>query len=119
MRWICLLLAAALGTAAPPAQPQAGRSCFWPSEVTGFSSSAPNRALVHIGTRETWELTLSPGCAGVDWAMNIGIKARGGQRICPGRHADLVIPDPGGRSAQSCLVRGIRKLSPAEAAAAR
>lgn len=121
---ICLLLPAMLSAAsfgaapAAPVYPPAERTCFWVSEVTGFSAAGADRALVRIGTRATWELTLSPGCPDVDWAMRIGIRSRAGERICPGRHANLIVPNASGSGTQSCHVRSIRKLSADEAAAA-
>lgn len=102
--------------AAAAAQP---RECFWASEVTGFSNAGPDRALVHISRRETWELGLSPGCPDVDGAMKIGIVSRGSQRICSGRDAELLVPNVSGHGAQRCLVRNVRLLSPEEADAAR
>jgi len=121
MRWSCLLLPV-LFTAASPAlsgPKQSGRTCFWPSEVTSFSSSgAPDRALVHISRRETWELTLARGCPNVDWAQRIAIRPRGGDRVCVGRPAELIVPTASGRSGQSCRVTNVRLLSPEEAAAA-
>ncbi|MGK6354802.1 DUF6491 family protein [Sphingomonas sp. DT-207] len=124
MRTIWLLLAALApaGCAAPPTAntaPQSGRSCFWGSQVSGFSDAGADKALVRIGTRETWELTLSGGCPDVDWAMRIGIRSRGGDRICTGVDAELLVPGASGSGFQRCLVRGVRKLSPEEAAAAR
>ena len=95
------------------------RQCFWASQVTGFTDAGADRALVSIGTRETWELTLSPGCPDVDWAMRIGIVSRGGERICTGAPAQLLVPTASERGAQRCLVRNVRKLPPDEAAAAR
>lgn len=91
---------------------QTDRECFWSSQVSGFSSAGPDRALVRIGTRERWELTLSPGCPDIDWAMQIGIRARGGSRICSGRNAELLVPNASGSGMQRCLVRDIRKLPP-------
>lgn len=93
--------------------------CFWGSQVTGFSDAGPDRAILNIGRQASWELTLAAGCPHVDWALNIGIRARGGDRICTGRPAELLIPDASGRDYRRCLVRSVRKLSPAEAAAAR
>ena len=127
MRRFLLLLPIllAVGACAAPAERSAEsagagpRQCFWASQVTGFSDSGPDRALISIGTRETWELTLSPGCPDVDWAMRIGIVSRGGERICSGAPAQLLVPDASGRGAQRCLVRNVRKLPPDEAAAAR
>ena len=95
------------------------RDCFWASQVTGFSDAGPERALVRVGTRDVWELTLSPGCPDVDWAMRIGIRSRTGERICPGRPAELLIPEASGSGLRSCLVRQVRKLTPEGAAAAR
>lgn len=120
-----LLLPVLLSGAACTLPPEAGtaaqdrRECFWASGVTGFNDAGPDRALVNIGGRETWELTLSPGCPDIDWAMTIGIRSRGTQRICSGTDAELLIPSASGRSAQRCLVRTVRKLSPEEAAVAR
>jgi hypothetical protein len=120
MHRIHLLLPAMLASAActvqPPANaaPQTGQACFWPSQVSGFSDAGPDRALVRIGTRETWELTLSPGCPDIDWAMKIGIKSRSGERICSGRPAELLVPDASGSGFRSCLVRSVRRLPPGE-----
>jgi hypothetical protein len=122
MRQFCVLLTAMLATAAAPAPaaaPQAPRQCFWASEVSGFSDAGPSRALVRVGARETWELTLAAGCPHVDWAMRIGIRSRTGERICPGRPAELLVPNASESGFQRCLVSGIRKLTPSEARAAR
>jgi hypothetical protein len=96
---------------------KSARACFWSSEVTGFTDAGPDRAILNIGARESWELTLSPGCPDVDWALRISVRARGGERICTGRPVELLVPEPGGRS-RACLVRSVRLLSGEEAAAA-
>lgn len=109
------------GTTGSPtaATSQAARQCFWASSVSGFSDAGQDRALVRIGTQEMWELTLAPGCPDVDWAMKIAIVSRGGERICTDRPAELIVPSASGSSSARCLVRSVRKLSPAEAAVAR
>jgi hypothetical protein len=120
---VCVLVAIAplAACAAAPgttAAPQGSRACFWASEVTSFSDAGPDRALLKVGRRETWELTLSPGCPDVDWAMRIGIRSRGGERICTGANAELLMPDASGSGMRRCLVRDVRKLAsgaPAEA----
>ena len=119
MHRLCLLLSAVAGTAAlsgPAAStPQrAERQCFWASEVSGFSDAGPDRALVRIGQHEMWELTLSPGCPDLNWAMKIGIRSRGGEHICRGRRAELLVPNASETGFQRCLVRSIRKLAPEE-----
>lgn len=98
---------------------QIAAQCFWASSISGFSDAGPDKALVRIGAQEMWELTLSPGCPDVNWAMKIGIVSRGSQRICTGRPAELIVPSASGSSSQRCLVSNVRKLSPQEAAAAR
>lgn len=98
---------------------QAAGECFFASSVTGFSEAGPDKAIVNVGSRESWELTLSGGCPDVDYAMNIGIVSRGSERICSGRPAELIVPSASGASSSRCLVRSVRKLSPAEADAAR
>jgi hypothetical protein len=124
MHRICLLPLALLAATActpnpsiPP--PQSDRECFWGSQVTGFGDAGPDRAILNIGQRESWELTLAPGCPDVNWALNIGVRSRGGDRICPGRPADLFVPNASGSGFRRCLVQNVRKLSPEEAAAAR
>ena len=117
MRRICVLagFVALTACAAAPktaAVPQSPRDCFWASQVTSFSDAGPDRALLKIGQRETWELALSPGCPDVDWAMRIGIRSRGGERICSGANAELLVPDVSGSGVQRCLVRDVRKLAP-------
>ena len=118
---LCLGAAACSSTSTAPNSrtAQAAPQCFYASQVTGFSDNGPGRALMNIGARETWELELSPGCSNVNWAMKIGIVSRGSERICSGRPAELIIPSASGHLSQRCLVRNIRKLSPAETAAAR
>jgi hypothetical protein len=103
-------LVACTGAPAPTGASLGQRTCFWASEVTGFSDAGPDRALVRIARRETWELTLAPGCPDVDWAMRIGIQSRGGDRICTGANAELLVPNASGSSVQRCLVRNVRKL---------
>ncbi|MCX8474546.1 MAG: DUF6491 family protein [Sphingomonas sp.] len=124
MHRICLLPPALLAaTACTPSPsitpPQPDRACFWGSQVTGFSDAGPDRAILNIGQRESWELTVAPGCPDVNWALDIGIRARGGERICPGRPADLFVPNASGSGFRRCLVQNVRRLSPEEAAAAR
>jgi len=107
-------------SAEPPAAGVAGaQQCFWNSQVTGFSDAGPDRAIVNIGSRESWELELSPGCPDVDYAQRIALVARGGSRICSGSNVELVVPDTSRTSARRCLVRSVRKLSAEEAAAVR
>lgn len=105
-----LALGACTASSSTQAPRQSARQCFWPSEVSGFSDAGPSRALVRVGSREMWELTVSPGCPDVNWALRVGIRARAGERICPGRPAELLIPEASGNGFRRCLVRDVRKL---------
>lgn len=102
------VLAALPACAGAPAA-NADRSCFWASQASGFRPDGQDRALVRTGSRQ-WELTLAPGCPDIDWALAIGIGGRGGDRICPGRPAELILPEASGSGARRCLVRAIRPL---------
>ncbi|VXC85305.1 DUF6491 family protein [Sphingomonas sp. AX6] len=114
-----LALLAACTSELPAAGVAGAQQCFWNSQVTGFSDAGADRAIVNIGSRESWELELSPGCPDVDYAQRIGIVSRGGSRICTGANVELVVPDASGSNTRRCLVRGVRQLSPEEAAAVR
>lgn len=114
-----LLLAACNAQAVETAAGEAGRQCFWASQVTGFSDAGPDRAIVNIGVRESWEMELSPGCPDVNWALDLGIRSRGSERICSGRDAELLVPEASQRGARRCIVRNIRLLTPDEARAVR
>jgi len=114
---LILPLALALGACAAEAPERAGAAreeCFWPSQVSGFGDAGPDRAVVRIGTREMWQLQLAPGCPDIDWALRIGIESRGGERICTGRPAQLLVPDIDGTDLRRCLVTDVRRLSPDE-----
>ncbi len=115
MMFLPLLASSSLALAAE----DGGRACFWGSQVSGFSDAGPDRAVLNIGQRESWELTLAPGCPDVDWAMKIGISSRTGDRICSDRPAELLVPNASGTGFQRCLVQKVRKLTPEEAEAVR
>lgn len=126
MRMFVLLSAALLAssctdqgvnTATSPAA-TGTRECFFGSQVSGFKDDGQDRMMVRIGFRQAYQLTLAAGCPPVNLATSIGIVARGGDRICTGRPAELVVPRASATGSQRCLVTDIRKLSDAELATA-
>lgn len=94
------------------------RECFFGSQISGFKDDGQDRVLVRLGFREAYALTLAAGCPPVNLATSIGIVSRGGDRICIGRPAELVVPRASGSGSQRCLVSNIRKLSDTELATA-
>ncbi|MGF7148407.1 hypothetical protein FHS96_002035 [Sphingomonas zeicaulis] len=120
--WILMATAAAIsacGTAqAPVATARSGQQCFYPSQIGGFQPAGDDRAIVRVGFRQAWELSLSPGCPSVDWATSIILRPRGGERVCPGRPVDMLVPEASGRDYRRCLVNDVRRLSSEEMAQA-
>lgn len=119
--WI-LMAAAIAASACSAAQAPIGAAhpseCFYPSQIGGFQPAGDDRAIVRVGFRQAWVLTLSPGCPSVDWATSIILRPRGGERVCPGRPVDMLVPEAGGRDYRRCLVNDVRRLSPEEMAKA-
>lgn len=120
--WILMAAAVAMSACgaaqAPVADARSAPECFYPSQVGGFQPAGDDRAIVRVGFRQAWELTLSPGCPSIDWATSIVLRPRGGERICPGRPVDMLVPEASGREYRRCLVNDVRRLSDAEARAA-
>lgn len=122
-----LLVVAALGetsgtvAAQPPAgaaaQPPAGRSCFWTRNIRGFRSVDNRTVFVRVSGSDIFALELFSPCQGVDWAHNVGLRARGSNSICTGRAnwVNLYVRRPGG-GRQRCSVSNVRKLSADEIA---
>ena len=52
-------------------------------------------------------------CPDMDWAQKLAVVSRSGSSVCRGTDATIISPGPLGE--QRCLVRAVRKLSPAEA----
>lgn len=109
------------GCASTP--PQAGaeaaartpRQCFWASNVNGFNSVDRDTIRVTAGVNDVFELDVSgAGCFDVDWATAIGLRSRGGDRICSGYDAEIVYRSPNGLGPQRCFVTDVRRVSEAQ-----
>ncbi|WP_347302719.1 DUF6491 family protein [Croceibacterium sp. TMG7-5b_MA50] len=90
------------------------QECFFSSQVDGFADAGPDKVLVRLGFRQAYELTLRPGCPNASYATAIGLVSRGGDRVCTGRPAQLLVPRASGTGAERCLVSDIRALPQAE-----
>lgn len=117
------LLAFGAGAVAASASPEhdhhassgeSGRKCFFPSQVSGFSSAGRDQIYVHTGPRDIYLFrTLGP-CPDLDFSERIGFDQRGGGTICRGIDVDLIVPSTIGP--RRCSVAMIRKLAPGEKA---
>jgi hypothetical protein len=111
--------ALALGAASSHAatQPAPGRQCFYARDVDGFAAADDHGTVyIRVGVNDVYALKLLGTCPDVDWTLKLGLASRGGDFICSGLDAELVVPGaPLGP--QRCPVSELHKLSPAEVAA--
>jgi hypothetical protein len=116
---LLLPLLVGCSTPSPRADAQAPRrDCFLASNVTGFSDATQKNVNVSTGPNELFQLEVFGTCNDLNWTEVIGLRATGGSPwICTGETADVVVPSPIGP--QRCSVRAIRRLTEAEARAAR
>ena len=115
-----LAISACAPTVADPAGPAAtqasqGRECFFTRNVNGFSAPDDDTLYVRVGVNDVYEMQMFARCPDMDWANRLAIVSRSGSTICRGTDATIISPGPLGE--QRCLVRSVRKLSEAEAAA--
>lgn len=105
-------------TSGPRSADQQGRQCFLVSQVNGFTPIDRDTVDVRVSTREVFRLELIGACQDIDWALRVGIRARGGGAwVCQGLDAEIVAPGPLGP--QVCQVSSIRRLTDEEIEAAR
>ena len=83
--------------------------------MNGFASSDDRYVQVRVGVKDVYQFEMFGHCTDVDWAQKIAIVSRGGNHICEGFDAEVIIGSPIGP--QRCLVRDIHKLTPEEVAA--
>jgi len=95
-----------------------GRQCFFPSQVTGFTSAGRGQIHVHTGPRQVFLFETMGPCPDLDFSESLGFDHRGSSMICSGLDVTLVIPSPT-VGPRRCPVRMIRKLTEEEVAAMR
>jgi len=116
-------MAAACSTQTPPPGGVAGADrgqCFLPSQVTGFHAVDDDTVQVFVGANDVYTLDLAGPCPNVDWSLQVGIRSTGGgDWVCGGLDAELLVPDVSGQGTNRCMVTNIQKLDPDAARAAR
>jgi hypothetical protein len=100
-----------------PGAQSAGRQCFLPRQVNGFTPLGNDRILVDAGPRRLFELEIVGTCREIDFSNRIGIRSRGGSWVCDGLDAELLVPRPSGLD--RCAVTDVRRLSEEEVQAYR
>lgn len=100
--------------AATASAPQA-RECFFTRSVNGFSAPDDETLYVRVGVRDVYQLQMFAPCPDMDWAQRLAIVSNSGSSVCRGTDATIISPGPLGE--QRCMVRAVRKLTPAEAEA--
>lgn len=109
-----LTAAGASAVASPDAAPSGGRSCFFANQVNGWRSERNEKTVyLEVGVNDVYKAELFSRCHGIDDAMQIGVKTRGGgSSVCDGMDVDLIVASPIGP--QTCAVTRLTKLSPEE-----
>ncbi|HEY8573134.1 DUF6491 family protein [Phenylobacterium sp.] len=99
----------------PPAKAKPAKQCFWARNANGFAAPDDRTLNVRVGVREVFQFEMFGPCHEIDWAHQIALRSRGGSTICTGMDAEVISPSVLGP--QRCMVRSVRKLTPAEIAA--
>jgi hypothetical protein len=101
----------ALGAAGPaPAAPQ--RTCFWNSQVNGFTAPDDHTVYVRVGVKEVYRLDLMGACPNITWNNGIGLESHPGSSICSAMEATVITHGPTGP--ERCAVSTLTHLTPAE-----
>jgi hypothetical protein len=117
-----LLLALSAAAASPnvawAADTPRTNDCFWQRNVTSFAAPDDHTVYVKVNQRDVYRLDLMISCPDVDWNERVAlVSSRGaGGSICGPLDAKIV-SHATGIGAQSCPVKAMTKLTPAEIAA--
>lgn len=103
---------AAPGDLAASGQTGQTRECFFTRNVSGFSAPDDETLYLRVGVRDVYQMQMFSPCLDMDWAQRLAVVSRSGSSVCRGMDATIVSPGPLGE--QRCMVRAVRKLTPAE-----
>ena len=109
------LSASAVAVGAPDAKAKpASKSCFFHSELNGFSAPDEHTLYVRVSVNDVYKMETFGPCIDLDWAMRVALVDRGGGGwICVGDPADVVYHQSG-IGEQRCPVRVTAHLTPDE-----
>ena len=87
-----------------------GKSCFWPSQVNGFTRGpASNQIYVSTGASEKYLFETMGPCPDLNFSETLGFDQFGAGQICSGLDVTLIVPTATGP--QRCPVRMIQKVA--------
>lgn len=110
-------MALAQGTAPAPAPHRyEANQCFYTRSVTSFAAPDDKNLYIEVNNRDVYHFEMFGSCQDIDWNTHLALVARPGPWICNGMDAE-VISHATGLGPQRCMVRSMRKLTPAEVAA--
>jgi hypothetical protein len=113
---IVAISAAGQAAAQAPVQPvETERDCFYSRSINGFSAVDDETVNLRVGVSEVYQIKLFAPSSDIEWASGIAMIARGGNFICSGLDATVVVPGPAGP--QRYPVTSIRRLTAEETAA--
>lgn len=104
------------GMGDPAASTQVARTCFYPGQVRNFRTDRDQTLYVRAAVNQVFELSTLGGCPDLDGAVGISIIPRfsGGDRLCRGDQAQVVVGQPSPSFSAPCYVRVERALTPEE-----
>lgn len=91
------------------------QQCFLANEVDSYTPGADGFVNVKVDRDRWFGMQLGTDCPHMDWLMQIAIRPRDSHWLCEGQNSYLIAPDPAGLH-RSCMVSGIRRLTPSEVA---
>ena len=91
---------------------KASRQCFNGKFIAGANRAGEKTLYVQAATGAVYRLELSGGCAALDAAEKLTLRANGADAICAGATAEMVAQTPAG--AKRCSVSEVRPVTSGE-----
>ena len=85
------------------------RQCFNGKFIAGANRAGENTLYVQAATGAVYRLEISRGCAALDTAEKLTLRANGADAICAGATAEMVAQTPAG--AKRCNVSEVRPVT--------
>ncbi len=116
---LALVLAVAPQARAADQGHHAANQCFYVNQLEGWRAANDKTIYIRVGVRDIYSLDMASSCPDLTIPnAHLITKTRGSDMFCSPVDWDLSVSEQGpGAIPSPCIVRNMRKLSPAEAAA--